>query len=258
MKDLSEHARSMLDALNAVDAPPADVQASAWAAISARAAAGDMGPALGPEPSSTIVGGTIAAGGKAVWIVSGIVAAVGLATAVAIGLDGDEPAPTTAIAATEPTSAVEPAPLVPAPTPMTAPTSADDEPTVMIDEEPGADAPKTDDARASSRKSAVKVAPTKPEESEPTLEQEIMLMTEARAALGSGDAARAVRLFERHAKTFPRGEFAIEREVSWITALCALGRTQTATTRATKFLAKHPQSPHAAKVRASCGGQAPG
>jgi len=256
MKDLSEHARAMLDALNAVDAPLADVQASAWAAISARAAAGDMGPALGHEPSSTIVGGTVATGGKTVWIASGIVAAVGLATAVALGLGSDEPE-SIAVDTTDHSAAIEPAQVEPAPAPVAASTPAEDEPTVMIEAD-GEDPPKVDDARATAKRAPGKVAPAKAEESEPTLEQEIMLMTEARAALGSGDAARAVRLFERHAKTFPRGEFAIEREVSWITALCALGRTQAATNRATKFLAKHPQSPHAAKVQASCGGQAPG
>jgi len=82
-------------------------------------------------------------------------------------------------------------------------------------------------------------------------------MSEARAALGAGDAARAIGLLKDHAKQFPRGAFVLERKVSWITALCALGKTDAARTRADAFLRKHGGHPLAAKVRASCGGTVP-
>ncbi|MBL8943245.1 MAG: hypothetical protein JNK45_08870, partial [Myxococcales bacterium] len=74
------------------------------------------------------------------------------------------------------------------------------------------------------------------------------------AALGAGDAKQAIAILSTHAKRFGAGKLAREREVSWITALCALGRDEEAKRRAADFLRRDDDSPHAAKVRASCGG----
>ncbi|GEM_PF-2803185 len=259
MKELSERARAMLDALNEADSPGTDVQARTWAAIASRAATGDMGPTLGPEPSSTMVGGTMVTG-KIAWIVSSVVAALGIAAAIVIGVGNDEPATQTMTINLEDTQpATQPSLAEPMAAPVPELMQPDAEPRALRAER-ASDPSKPDDPPATIRprvQGKTITASRKTDNEEPMLEAEIMLMAEARAALGSGDAARAVRLFERHAKNFPHGEFSIEREVSWITALCVLAQTSTAQIRAEKFLAKYPQSPHAAKVRASCGGQAP-
>src|SRR5690606_35800303 len=64
---------------------------------------------------------------------------------------------------------------------------------------------------------------------------EMELMSSARAALGRGDARRALELLEEHAKRFGAGVFVREREMSRITALCALGRQAEARSAATRF-----------------------
>jgi hypothetical protein len=53
---------------------------------------------------------------------------------------------------------------------------------------------------------------------------------------------------------FPSGALAEERDASRVLALCAAGRAAEARVIATDFLAKHPRSPAASRVRASCGG----
>ncbi len=249
MKELSERARTMLDAQNAVDSPPAHVQVSVWESIASRMAAGDMGLQLGPEPSLTKLVG-VTTGNKVAWIALGTIVAVGIATSVAIGLFDEDPvAETVTVEANDTASAIS-SPPAPRPVPPV------EKPTAAVGTDPTTDMrPKPEDIHGTSRRTPNKSAVPAKVDQEPTLEQEIMLMTEARAALGSGDAARAIRLFERHAKIFPHGEFAMEREVSWITALCVLARTSMAQDRAQKFLPRYPNSPHAAKVRASCGGQ---
>ncbi|MDF2691941.1 MAG: hypothetical protein K0S65_324 [Labilithrix sp.] len=84
-----------------------------------------------------------------------------------------------------------------------------------------------------------------------SLDAEVALLTEANTELHS-DPTRSLALIERHAREFPRGVLGPEFEAQRALALAALGRHEEACALASRFLAAHPSSPLAPKVRASC------
>lgn len=88
----------------------------------------------------------------------------------------------------------------------------------------------------------------------PSLGPEMELMRAARTAIGAGQGRRALELLAEHATRFPRGSFAKEREVSRVTAHCALGEHQRAVEVAQRFLKTHPNGVLADRVRNSCAG----
>ena len=65
-------------------------------------------------------------------------------------------------------------------------------------------------------------------------------MTEARAAMRAGERTKALRLLDRHAREFPRGVFASERELSRVTTLCAMGESEAAAEVARRHVQRHP------------------
>ena len=73
------------------------------------------------------------------------------------------------------------------------------------------------------------------------------------AALHAGDAARALTLFDQHAREYPHGILAEERAAERIAALCALGREAEAREAGAAFLRDHRRSPLSARVRGLCG-----
>jgi hypothetical protein len=83
---------------------------------------------------------------------------------------------------------------------------------------------------------------------------ETRLLRSANQALHAGDAARALTLLEEHARLYPHGILTEERSAERVSALCALGRIDDAKLEAARFLASTPDSPLAASVRTSCGG----
>jgi hypothetical protein len=95
---------------------------------------------------------------------------------------------------------------------------------------------------------------TAPAATGPTLDAEIALIQGAADALKKGEPGRALALAERHRSQFPNGTLAEERDVERVLALCALGRVAEAHDLAQSFLAAHPNSPQAERVRASCAG----
>jgi hypothetical protein len=70
-------------------------------------------------------------------------------------------------------------------------------------------------------------------------------------ARGSLDANPAVALagIDEHARRFPRGQLAPEREYLRVRALRRLGRVDEAKARARAYLVTFPSSPHTAAVR---------
>jgi outer membrane protein assembly factor BamD (BamD/ComL family) len=88
--------------------------------------------------------------------------------------------------------------------------------------------------------------------SEPTIDEEVKLMTAAQAALRSGQPRRALHLLNEHARRFPNGKLASARAVAHMVALCAVGRADEARSEADRFLAKSPSSPFAERVRNVC------
>jgi hypothetical protein len=85
-----------------------------------------------------------------------------------------------------------------------------------------------------------------------TVEAETRLVRAGVTALHSGDSARALALFDEHARKYPRGILAEERAAERVVALCDLGRSVEARAAATEFLRDHPRSPASARVHASC------
>jgi hypothetical protein len=82
-----------------------------------------------------------------------------------------------------------------------------------------------------------------------TFREELALVSTARSALESGDAAACMRAVARYDERFHAGTFAHEIEVLRIEALAASGDRAQAHSRAEKFLAANPKSPYAERVR---------
>jgi hypothetical protein len=85
---------------------------------------------------------------------------------------------------------------------------------------------------------------------------ETELVGDARRAL-PGDASRALRLTSEHAKLYPRGALAEEREVIAIEALAALGRKGEARARAQRLLSASPGTPYAPRIARAIGSADP-
>jgi hypothetical protein len=72
----------------------------------------------------------------------------------------------------------------------------------------------------------------------------------ARVALGTGDSSSALREIARYRAAWPEGVFLTEASVLEIEALAARGERSLAATRAADFVAAHPDSPQAGRLRA--------
>lgn len=87
------------------------------------------------------------------------------------------------------------------------------------------------------------------------LEAEVRLIAAIRAALQRGDGAEALARVAEHRQKFgARGVLVQERSAHEVEALCAVGRESEARRLAAEFLRKWPESPHRARVTASCAG----
>jgi len=84
------------------------------------------------------------------------------------------------------------------------------------------------------------------------LAAETQLMSAAQSALTGHQPALALRLIERHAARFPKGELAQAREAARVFALCALGRTSDAARARQAFRRDWATSPLMARVESSC------
>jgi TolA-binding protein len=94
------------------------------------------------------------------------------------------------------------------------------------------------------------VSADKPEASaKPTLADEVASLDAARSALASGNASAALRALDDHDRRFPGGALGPEGTVLRIEALAQRGDRGSAAALARAFLAAHPRSPHAARIR---------
>jgi hypothetical protein len=78
---------------------------------------------------------------------------------------------------------------------------------------------------------------------------EWQLVRQAREALG-GDPGASLRLTAEHARLYPHGALAQEREVIAIDALVRLGRRDDAKARAEALLRRFPETAHRAHIEA--------
>lgn len=81
---------------------------------------------------------------------------------------------------------------------------------------------------------------------------ELRWIERAQTALAAGDPGAAQAALRGHARAFPRGHLAEEREALSVQALCASGRTEEARRAAAAFVARRPTSPQSARVRRTC------
>lgn len=80
------------------------------------------------------------------------------------------------------------------------------------------------------------------------LREEIAVLDRARAAVRAGDGKGALAALADYQRRFPRGTFAQEVTVLRIEALVQTGQTGGAQSLGKKFLAAHPESPHAERI----------
>jgi hypothetical protein len=92
--------------------------------------------------------------------------------------------------------------------------------------------------------------------SQPDIGQEIASIDAARSALRRGDTAAALRAIERYRAEYGKnGSLAMEATVLRIEALLRGGNRAEGTQLANSFLASHPQSPYAPRIRALVNGK---
>ena len=139
-------------------------------------------------------------------------------------------------AATEPTASVAP-PSPPTPSPPVAP------PLAIASASPPLSAPRVARSETS--------AGARPPDKDVDLAAERALIEQARMALARGQGAGALAALESHARQFPRGRLAEEREALSVQALVQAGRTDEARARAAAFRVRFPTSVFVPAVNAA-------
>jgi hypothetical protein len=81
------------------------------------------------------------------------------------------------------------------------------------------------------------------------LGEQVGAIDRAESALAAGDAAEAIRRVDEYDTRFPMGVLAQEATTLRIEALVAQGKLDAATALARQFLASHPTTPHATRIR---------
>jgi TolA-binding protein len=81
------------------------------------------------------------------------------------------------------------------------------------------------------------------------LAAEIAALDAVRRAMAAGDFERALAGTEAYAREFPRGQLAADADALAAQALAARGERAAASERALRFLDRHPDDPHAARMR---------
>jgi hypothetical protein len=87
---------------------------------------------------------------------------------------------------------------------------------------------------------------------EPTIDEEVKLVSGAQAALRSGNASQALELLAQDAARFPNGKLATLRQVTHMMALCQSGQRAQAQKEAADFVAARPNSPFVERVNRIC------
>lgn len=176
---------------------------------------------------------------------AGLVVAASAVVVTSKGSPSNDTAPSAQIAAPSIATTNEPASTTEAQTPSEAPPSG-----LRVEDLPNADgkakrAP-TPAISAKASTSAVQDAPA-------TIDGEIAAIDAARGSLAAGRSSEALAMVQRYRRSFPAPHFAGEADALEIQALAALGRMDDAREKANRFLATHPQSPYAQRVRQAVG-----
>ncbi|WP_437279569.1 tetratricopeptide repeat protein [Sorangium sp. So ce375] len=214
--------------------PPEGAKERAWRGIAGQLAAGTIvGAAAGSSAAAatkpgvgSLLSSALSLKAAAVLVGGGLLLGGGY---WALSSSAEAPAPPRAAAPERAPAEAPQAPVAPAPEPKALPP------------EPPLDA-------STGEEPTRRPSGPKPTETD-LLRAESALLTEARAALRSGDAAAAAAILDRLRAQFPKGVLRQEREVLAIDVLAARGNAQEAKRRAQAFVKQYPKSPHSAKLK---------
>ena len=211
---LAAEARALLEKERLIPAQPAAVRAR----VLARARAAMLAGALSATPSANAPA-TASPARRTWWAAAAVVACVASAAAGAVAYRArtrHQPEPRPAPAA----QLFEGAPRVADP-------SQDPATPTPVPDPPARIAPATRRSRVASTDS---------------VREELRLLRRARAAVGRTDYAAALLPIGEHARRFPDGKLAEEREALRVKSLAGLGRTEQARRAAARFEARFPHS----------------
>jgi hypothetical protein len=169
-------------------------------------------------------------GAIAKWFALGVVAVGVVGGAIAVARHGASPRPTPPRSAASVSVAAPPPPSAP----------------VVV-----AEAPVAPSAAPVPPPSPPAVKSPRPASS--ALGEQVLELDRARRALAGGDPDGALKKIDAYESRFPRGALRDEAEVLRVEALLAAGDRVAAGRASDRFLAAHPDSPHAARVRALMG-----
>lgn len=272
LEPLSEEARAVLASTEGMDDPDPRAKARIKRRVMAAVAAGAASAASAGGTAAASAAASTATAGAAVGIASSgaVLTKAALAITLVVGSVGvvasepwedapvevasAEPAPETddapsAVTAT-PTQA---APVEAAVVPETEEPDGEPEPEAATEVEaepsPPVEPARPDRARAASeREPTASPQPPEPALAADALRDELTLLTRARQGLASGDHEGALRALTSHRARYPSGTLAAERDGTEALVLCAHpGHDGRPAARA--FLAQHPRSPLAERVR---------
>jgi hypothetical protein len=234
--DLDGDLRSVLDAAGDHEPSGADL-ASLGQRLAALLPPGTLPPAPAPPtppagPTSPPAPGAPPIAGASSSIATKVIVGLAIAGAVATAawLMRSPPADTTPVA-TVPSAFASEAPSAVPEVPVTTSVVA------LPDAAPSA-APST----------TAHVAPVASPTAAASAEPEIAILARAHDALLHGSPDRALAIAGEHARAYPRGLLAQEREVIAIEALASTGRRDEARARAAAFRAAYPGSSHRARI----------
>jgi hypothetical protein len=232
----------------------AEVDEPSSAAYAKVAAALGVGTALGvgaslPAPAA-LVAGASGASALARWsgTLAGKLALLGVSGALLLGAgvallrhrSASEPLAARSVLAVAPT-------LTPTPAPAVASPPASGEPSLSVVASAAPRHAKTD---GSASRSVVRPVHAARAASGSSLSEQVQSLDRARVALSSGDAGAALIEITHYRNAWPKGVFLTEASVLEIEALAKRGERSLAAIRAQAFVAAHPDSPQAERLRA--------
>lgn len=224
--------------------PTADDRARSAAALSAQLAAATIPKAIGAKGLSAALKGL--AGGKLAGLASlaaiATVGAVSVSVAVSVAR-----APTTQ--PTQPTETTQQTMTTPAPVVAKTASNSEREPAPATAPEPLASGTPTPKVSVPSA-----VAPTTPPTAATpvSIAEETRLVRGAETALRQGNSAEALALLAEHARRFPQGVLAEEREGERAIATCTSASPEARAAAAARFRRAHPGSAMLPRVAAAC------
>jgi hypothetical protein len=249
----SDRARARVLAMVGITTAAATATGAGSGALAAKgAAAGSIAPK----------GGAIGAAALVKWLLVGAIGVGGAGAALVYARHANRDARVApgvgASGASRASSAQELAPLTTGTTPAPLVSSGRSLASPLPIVPPATRATPDSPARAVSSSPArgVERSEKNPRPTDDALGEQVSALDRARHALASGDPASTLRQLDDYEARFPRSALVEEAEVLRVESLLASNDSAAAARVAGRFLAAHPGSPHAARIRALLG-QAP-